>query len=302
MGEDMLNLESIELTETSSSPETECLFVVIGYRRPDLVLNFLGSLLVQDLPTWGCVVVDNSASDPDLRAALRGVDDERVVSVAAPGNLGYFPGADFALRSWTEAGLTLPRWVVICNQDLVIQPDFVARLHAFAFDTGRVWCLAPRVWDATTGGDVNPYMAERPRISKQLVVALMSLTSRSYAVLASRYDRNELVRAESRRQEGPRDIYAAHGSLVCVSREFFTAGGSLSRRRRLFGEEVFLAEQMARLGARTVYLPSLRAVHEAHATTDSSDFDEARAIMAERRAASWGIVLDLTKAVFRRDR
>ncbi len=283
------------------APEFGCLFIVIGYQRSDLVLGFLRSLLGQERSTWRCVVVDNDASNGDIRAVAESVADARVAYVAANQNLGYFPGADLGLRTWRAAGRAMPDWVVICNQDLVLQTDFVSRLGDFEPEVqDRVWCLAPRVLDSTTNGDSNPYMVTRPSITKQLAVALLSLSSRSYSILAARYDRNEVQRAEQRIQEGEREIYAAHGSLICVSSAFFDAGGTINRRRRLFGEEVFLAEQLARSGARTLYLPSLRATHEAHATTEHSDIRDAKAIMAERRAASWGIVGELLRARLRR--
>jgi GT2 family glycosyltransferase len=62
-------------------------------------------------------------------------------------------------------------------------------------------------------------------------------------------------------------IYAPHGSFLIFSSEYFRAGGSLDFPCFLFGEEVYLAEVLRKLGLDVVYEPSLEVVHQEHKST-----------------------------------
>src|SRR3954469_4439982 len=62
-------------------------------------------------------------------------------------------------------------------------------------------------------------------------------------------------------------IYAPHGSFLVLSKEYFRAGGTLDFPCFLFGEEIYLAENLRRLGLDVVYEPSLEVVHQEHKST-----------------------------------
>jgi GT2 family glycosyltransferase len=67
--------------------------------------------------------------------------------------------------------------------------------------------------------------------------------------------------------EGVRTIYAPQGSCLVFSRRYFEQGGSLEYPAFLFGEEIFVAETVLRLGLQVVYDPRLRVWHDEHAST-----------------------------------
>ena len=62
-------------------------------------------------------------------------------------------------------------------------------------------------------------------------------------------------------------IYAAHGSLFVFHRSYFDMGGDLSHGTFLFGEEIFVAETILRLGLTILYDPRFCVVHKEHLTT-----------------------------------
>ena len=55
--------------------------------------------------------------------------------------------------------------------------------------------------------------------------------------------------------------------FLIFSSEYFRAGGSLDFPGFLFGEEVYLAETLRKLGLDAVYEPSLEVVHQEHKST-----------------------------------
>ena len=62
-------------------------------------------------------------------------------------------------------------------------------------------------------------------------------------------------------------IYAAHGSCMVFSKNYFVQGGNLKHISFLFGEEIFVAETARSLKLQTVYEPRLRVSDAEHAST-----------------------------------
>jgi GT2 family glycosyltransferase len=65
----------------------------------------------------------------------------------------------------------------------------------------------------------------------------------------------------------PLQIYAAHGAFLAFRKSYFEAGGTLRHGAFLFGEEIFVAETVRRLGLTIGYDPRLRVFHRGYTTT-----------------------------------
>ena len=63
------------------------------------------------------------------------------------------------------------------------------------------------------------------------------------------------------------EMYAAHGSIMIFTKNYFNLGASIYYPRFLFGEEVFVAEETKLKGLKTVYFSELRIYDNEHGST-----------------------------------
>lgn len=214
------------------------------------------------------LVVDNTA---DSTWATSSHSDDQAVQ--APANLGYFGGARYGLSLYRQQN-PIPDWVIVSNVDLSIDdPSFLERLAPLA-SIPNLGAIAPRIQSSLTGVDQNPYLRVRPsarrmHLYKRLFRSWLILNT--YEVLGTLFRR---VRgALSGRRKGSSQlpsqetIYAPHGSFLILSRNYFDRGGTLDFPEFLFGEEIYIAEHMRRLGLTVIYEPSLHVTHQEHHST-----------------------------------
>ncbi|HLK55763.1 MAG TPA: hypothetical protein VKU00_04325, partial [Chthonomonadaceae bacterium] len=200
-------------------------------------------------------------------------------------NRGYLRGCAFARARWLEEHALQPTLVGIANTDLALAGDFFVQLLTQALPE-RVAVLAPRI-TLPDGTLQNPFLRVRPNRARMFGYTLLyrsALLTGCWQWLHSR--KNRLRRAGKPQVGAPRQRslapdytpYAAHGSLFFLRPNFFERGGTLDYPTFLFGEEIFIAEQVRAFGLKVAYLPSARVLHNAHTSTDR---------IASRRRARW---------------
>jgi GT2 family glycosyltransferase len=256
----------------SSAGQIKALLVTVNYGSAASILELLGSL--QHLKASSkieIIVVDNSSADKHasrIRETIAQIPTAELVEL--PTNRGYFGAAKFGLDYYLAQGHALPDWVIVCNNDVVIEDEtFFEKL--FVRDSSTVGVLAPRITIASQAIEQNPFMEERPGWWRQFT---MRLYSSAYPVAVtwdwlSRQKRLLLShtrwRISSPGSEGDgRPIYAGHGAFVIFSRKFFEAGGILDDQLFLFCEEIAIAETCRSLGLQVVYEPILAVLHNEH--------------------------------------
>ncbi len=265
--------------EASSSA---CSFLVlpISYDSDDETLRYLDCLnSLSAPPSVAVILIDNTLRKRGESGPFTGRG--RVSVIRPHGNLGYLGGARYGLSRYLQAHV-LPDWIVISNVDLLIQnSDFFERLSDLALP--GVAAVAPRIRSMLTGRDQNPYLLHRPSALRMHVYkwvfrsrTLLNLTEALAAFakkLKTHFTRDPGNAGRSNRQSGHdsnfenEHIYAPHGSFLILSKEYFTRGGNLDFPGFLFGEEIYIAETIRRLGLRVVYRPDLEVVHQEHRST-----------------------------------
>lgn len=228
------------------------------------------ALLSPDCAIW---VADNS-NDVEEEKKLVGLCKEyRVNVVFSRLNLGYLGGAKIALDEHARVYGT-PDYCVVSNADLKLEGARWGSLSEAngSVDLGSgndVMMVAPDVRDARSGQSLNPFMMYRPGWVRMLMLAVVF----SVPGLRGLY-----VRARSARDDKPANvtashegaaqwIYAGHGSLFVLARGFFARGGTLDWPGFLYGEELYIAEQIRALSGCVRFAPSLKAVHVGHGST-----------------------------------
>jgi GT2 family glycosyltransferase len=245
------------------------LYIAVTYRTADQARAFASHF--QGAPEGThLVLVDNT--EPEHRESLqveRRDSRSHATYVESPSNLGYFGGARLGLTQALEAGIR-PQWLVVSNVDIRFSPADVAGVLAEQ-DSSQVGVVAPSIRSSLSGRELNPFMANRPgrlRMRAYRYVfwpywGLVAYTAASQ--FASHLGVNRRHEAEGVAE--PRAVYAAHGSFMIFSSEFFLRGGDLSHAPFLFFEEITIAERVRRLNLPILFAPKLRVVHEEHAST-----------------------------------
>lgn len=255
------------------------LVICVNYHDEQNTVSFVNEILQQECSdSLRLIIVDNSegsSSDPRLLHLAKA--DSRVQVMKAPGNLGYFGGANWALRLYL-AGAPLPDWIIVSNSDIsFIGRDFLIRLFTLYPDNAPS-VVAPSILSKFSGTDQNPYMEQRPSSARMhfykwvfryyptfVIYNTLSLVKHKMQAVIPMvipfYD------ARKKKSKQPRAIYAPHGSFIIFHRSYFEAGGSLEYDVFLFGEEIFIAETARRLGLTVFYDPRLVVLHSGKATT-----------------------------------
>ncbi len=245
----------------------DVLFVTVNYHTEKEIEALIASLTRQSL-AWELQILDNGSTPAGQECLEHAVAAHPAVSRHDSGaNLGYFGAVNAFLRYAKARPGTdgPPEWLIVTNPDVVLADDFLVELTRTSAEV-----IAPRLLDADTGRDLNPFMEHRPSRaytrSRRLIFAnhfTAQLWILASWVAATRTRR----RPAMARTQTQRPIYAGHGAVLAFHRSYFTRGGSLDHEPFLFGEEITVAENVRSLGGRLVYAPSVVATHTGHVTT-----------------------------------
>lgn len=218
------------------------------------------------------MIVDNGSLDGGLDFLNQGeFDDLSVKVIASPGNLGYFGGASYGLKSWMD-DIFLPEWTIVTNCDLeMLDSKLFSVLGNYAPDP-CLGIIAPSIISTDSGKDLNPYMLVQPSVSRFKMWRLIFSNYYSAVVweLLSKVKTKLWAKGSRLKRHRPLSltrIYAAHGSCIIFSRNYFEKGGTLDYECFLFGEEFFVAEQAKQLSLVVQYDPRIRILHHEHAIT-----------------------------------
>ncbi|HPD54248.1 MAG TPA: hypothetical protein PLI08_09910, partial [Bacteroidia bacterium] len=126
---------------------------------------------------------------------------------------------------------------------------------------------APAVHSTLSGHQQNPFREERVSITYLKFIRFVYSFYPLYLLYQLLAYVKRFFRMERTAKGAMRNVYAVHGTFFAFSREFFSRGGSLQYGSFLFGEELFVAEQLAGWQSACRYVPELQIEHREHAST-----------------------------------
>ena len=124
--------------------------IVVNYRRPEMTCACLAALreaLAAVAEPTEIVVVDNGSGDGSADAVRAEFPDVEVVEL--PENLGFPSGASEGIRR-SRGG-----WVMLVNNDVIVEPDAPGRLLAAAGSRDDVGSVAAQMRFADDAGTIN---------------------------------------------------------------------------------------------------------------------------------------------------
>ncbi len=209
--------------------------VIPTWNRADLVKSLLSNLKSQTRPVDQVIVVDNGSSDDTVQVA----HDLGAEVIALPENLGFAAAVN---RGITASNTD---WVLILNNDVILRPDWLARLLDAADESNASFAVGKLL--QSNGGD---------RLDGS-----WDLISRGAYAWRCGYERPDGAIWSARHM-----ISMAPMTAALFDRRVFESVGLLETRFESYYEDVDFGIRCALAGRQGVYEPAAVAVHLGKAT------------------------------------
>ena len=237
--------------------------VCVNYNSYDSLIRYLDSINEAIVSAFGrleltVLIGDNSS---EIRTIVRKYDFD-IKHFPTNNNLGYFGGIEYAIK---ESGTNLSEYdyIIISNVDLTVDKNFFSELLDFHVDDS-IGCIAPSIYSISDKRDRNPKIISRPSKNK----LILQKTLYKYPILDRIYVGLFYAKRREKVQQYPEGyIYAAHGSFIVFTNKFATFLQHMKYPCFLFGEEIYLAEHLAKNSLKTYYQPKLRVYDDDHVST-----------------------------------
>ena len=247
--------------------QPKILFLLVSYFNEKKVCTFVNEQLQPNTHKFiDIVITDNGSNVADLLAELTN-NYTNVSLVKSENNLGYFGAANLGLTNYLNKHSGYPDVVIVCNTDMTLQGCFFEtlqqKLNAQDFDV-----LGPSIHSSLLNYYQNPYIINRISKSKLRFLHFVSSSYKLYTMFTVYHLlKTKLIGRQNSKPSLVAKPYAVHGSFMVFNKTFFEKGGTINYPSVLFGEELFIAEQVQKLNLNMVYEPALQIEHNEHATT-----------------------------------
>jgi GT2 family glycosyltransferase len=245
------------------------LWICVNYNTYEETFNLIRGILEAHKPVKNDLKIDIIVADNSIPSTLinpAGIEESGILfrQVITNSNVGYFGAVNFAIKQEKLIPSNY-EFTVISNVDIQIEPDFFDNLLKVQtpVNTG---IIAPSILSKLEHIDKNPGIVSRPTKNKMGFYQFLYSNSRFYRIfLKIRKFRMKISKHSTGKKA--RIIYAAHGSVIIFCNAYFAMDGTLKYPVFLFGEEIFLAEELRKRKLLTIYLPSIRVFDDEHINT-----------------------------------
>lgn len=260
---------------------------VVGYHSDEVLRSFLESVNAQTLRPIEVVVVDNSGPNEHTQALANAAGARYL---ALPTNPGYGGAMNVAVSQLS----TNTSHVLICNPDVVLGGEVIARLAATLDEAPQVATAGPLI--RNSDGAVYPSARAIPSLSTGVGHALFHLA----------WPRNPWTRQYHAQQEAvvERDCGWLSGACLLVRRSAFESIGGFDEHYFMYFEDVDLGYRLSQAGWTHRYVPSAEVVHSgAHSTRDEAPrmamthHESAKRFLKKRYPAWWQAPVRITTSV-----
>jgi len=260
--------------------DSKILIITVNYGSPDMTLQLLKSLPSDNnLCIW---VEDNQSSENSKRilSNAQGKTDQNI-SLYFHNNNWFYWGAFYqAYQRLISSENPFPKWIVICNNDIIFDGNFLNELEKI--DSQSCHILAPAIVSHTTKKNLNPFFQTPLSFIDKAYYRLLyfhPMFGRVIQMFGKKL--NQGIKKISPLLKYPNTIYAPHGACIIFSPEFFKKGGYIDTGFKMFGEELSTAEIAKKIGAKIYYQPQLKVTHNDHFSTNNLSWDQLYSISKE---------------------
>lgn len=209
------------------------------------------------------VVVDNHSIETEYTILQELENVKNVHLVYSQSNIGYFKGLNLGLMTLQE-GLDKFKYTIVGNNDLKYYDGFFDELAKIKV-AEDIFVLAPDII-TIDGYHQNPHV--RSRLGKLGLLKLKIYFSNYYVGtslhLITEFFRRKIInklRNNSNYSPDKEFIYMGIGALYILTDSFFHKFKKLDDNVFLYGEEALLANQIASVNGKILYVPELKVLH-----------------------------------------
>ncbi|EPT9250876.1 glycosyltransferase family 2 protein [Photobacterium damselae] len=211
------------------------------------------------------LIVDNSQSKGECKRIEADNKSDNLIFLYPEENLGYMRAGALAyehIRKKFDFD-----FFILCNNDVFIQDDDVfIKLDYYKNIDPDVMLLSPVIID--NNKNVNPYMIHR-KSNKYMLFWSFILSSYLVAwffhkVISMKKKSGMKSTVDNKREYN--NVYGTHGSIFILNKSFFNNGGRLDELPFLYGEEIYISEQIRLLKGKCLYVDDLIFSHNSSST------------------------------------
>ncbi|MFH1139868.1 MAG: hypothetical protein V1816_27635 [Pseudomonadota bacterium] len=237
----------------------------------DYLLSIENSLSLSPNLKLKILICDNS-SIIDNQIILKLQKSKLSISYFKNLNIGYFPSVELIMKNFC-IDTTKFDYIIISNTDIVLDQNFFLELTKNKKNK-KIGALAPQIFSIKSKIFLNPSRIKRPSkiyltilkniFKNQLLYNIFILLHLAKKCLIKKFPQNNVFD-----EIHFKNIYSAHGSIIIFTKQFFIQGGLINYPRFLFGEEIFVAEEIRKISLLISYTPNIKVYDKEHASTSS---------------------------------
>lgn len=226
--------------------------IILNWNGWQDTVECLESLFKIDYSNFHLVVVDNGSNDASvqrLNAWSEGKANLEIIPLEQ--NLGFARGNNAGIKRALEAN---PDYILILNNDTVVEPDFLSLLVNCLEDVPGRALAAPQVLDYYRKDFWQKPIPKRLNLLTYLLYAtqLYRLTTKNL-----KFDLNN-----------PSKIYVAPGCCLLMKRDIFEQIGFFDEHTFLGWEEFIIAEKLFQRNLQSYFVPQSKIYHKVGKDTD----------------------------------
>jgi GT2 family glycosyltransferase len=244
----------------SGTKPARAVAIVLNWNGREVLAAALSSLLAQQQPPVHIIVVDNASTDGSPECIFR--DFPQVQLIRNSSNLGYAGGCNMGIA---EAAKYQPDYVLLINNDVVVERDLLEQLIQEAERDPQIGILAPAV--------------KRMDAPELLDSAYGRI--RFHHVIVDRLGESEPA---GRSFVQAMDVDCVFGAVLLVRYELFSKVGDFDADFWMFLEEVEFCFRARQAGFRIRYFPRTTAYHHGGHSTLKSGINELRTYLVRRNS------------------
>jgi len=241
------------------------LIACVNYHHSKEVIEYINHLKKQSIfKQIDIVVTDNSECDEAFNELINHLDKE-VVLANPQRNLGYIHGINYGISKYLE-NHDMPEWIVVSNTDISYQEEsFYEKLLTY-YPFGYDCIIAPCIYSTENNLYQNPLLINKYSKLKMYVLTYIFKFTWIERCFNSMNDIKNKFQKRKNSLLPNQEIYTGHGACLILNRSYFEKGGNLNYGSFLFGEEIYIAEMVRKIGGKVYFDNRLKVNHDEHTT------------------------------------
>ncbi|WP_299873345.1 glycosyltransferase family 2 protein [uncultured Cocleimonas sp.] len=237
------------------------LFIMVNYNGASDTIKCVESILSQQTSLFKSkiIIVDNASETEDIEAIKDFCgENEFIEIIESSSNIGYFPAFNIAIDNYYNEILEKSTSVIICNNDLVFDKNFLSLYFAKKYSSDTL-VISPNVI-TFDGVKQNPHVLKRFSPLRKLIYKVyfnsypMSLFIRFVTKMRRSYSKPPI-------EHDSMFIYQGIGACYILPIVFFKKIRRLDDRVFLGGEEALLSDQVLKASGKNFYDKELLVLH-----------------------------------------